>query len=168
MQSITTLTNNVSKLQDELRTVLQHVHWPGTSAAAGSKAQLIQSVAKHQGRDRAKKLGHDAAGERIHSLTTRATYTPGMSHSSSVTKTRFGYAIETVSPKLRKAINLAQLLIPTNDAVNTAEKEHSCDKENKYNKDLCLHKLCQLLNSYMTSAYTKILCAKHIPTAGRS
>ena len=175
VQSITTLTNTVTKLQDELRTVSQHVHRPGTSAAAGSEAQLHQQVAERelQGGLRTENSVTTQPEEGFTLMTARGSSTPGTSHSStgSVTNPRFGYAIEslpfieTVSPKLRKAIiegkdvNLAQLLIPTSNAVNMSEKEHSCDKEDKYDKDPRLHKTLSIAEFiYAFGIYKNIMC----------
>ena len=153
----------------------QHVHRPGIPAAAGSEAQLNQQVQvaerERQGGDRTENAVTTQPEEGYTLLTARGTCTPGTSNSSSVTKTRFVYAIEslpfieTVSPKLRKAIiegkdvNLAQLLIPTNNAVNMSEKEHSCDKEDKYDKDPQLHKTLSIAEFiYAFGIYKNIMC----------
>ena len=90
VQSITTLTNTVSKLQEELRTVSQHVHRPGIPAAAGSEAQLNQQVQvaerERQGADRTENAVTTQPEEGYTLLTARGTCTPGTSNSSSVTK----------------------------------------------------------------------------------
>ena len=151
-QSISTLTNTVTKLQDELKAVSRQVNRQAPSAAAGREVQLAEQTDQQP----TAIVGSNTSNDRLdEGFTLSTAQTPGMSvsQSSTVTRTKFCYAmeslpfIETVSPKLRKAIvegkdvNLAQLLIPSSNAVNIAEKEHSCgNRDDKYENDPRFHK----------------------------
>lgn len=163
MQTISTLTETVSKLQDELRIVSSKVHSDqATSSDAVDTGRLIAQEQQRPGDD------HHNGFTLQSALRNPSQSVEG--RSSFLQKTKFGYAIEslpfveTVSPSIRKAIiegkdvNLAQLLIPTTNAISLRDKETKYGEE-KPVKDPRLYRSLSISEFiYAFGIYKNIMC----------
>lgn len=136
----------------------------GVPAAAGREEQLEAQRRQEVG------VGTHASlitgsTEEFTLATAMRNDQPALGTLSTITKTKFGYAseslpfVETVSPVMRKAIidgkdiNLSQLLLPTNNAITIK------DKEDKLEKDTCLFKNLSIAEFiYAFGIYKNIMC----------
>ena len=84
-QSISTLTNTVTKLQDELKTVSQQVNRKAPSAAAGSEAQLAEQTDQRPTAIVGSNTSNDHLDEGF-TLSTAQTQGTSVSQSSTVTQ----------------------------------------------------------------------------------
>ena len=179
-QSISTLTNTVTKHHDELKADSQQVNRQAPSATAGSEVQLAEQTDQRLTAIVGSNTTKDHLDEGF-TLLTAQTQGMSVSQSSTVTRTKFGYAMEslpfteTVYPKLRKAIvegkdvNLAELLKPSSNAANLVEKEHSRGShDNKYENDPRFHKNLTFQSLSMYSAFIKTSWVRHIKTIGKN